>query len=185
MDVKGTAIVAIPKFIVKKFGKEGLDRWLAAINKEARKVYQGSILVGNWYPIKEIMIEPTQKMCDLFYQGDVKGAREGGRYSAELALQGVYRIFVKVGSPEFLIRRASNAFTSYYHPSEIKVMAQEDKKGIMHITKFPEASHLVENRIAGWIEGALEISGCKNVNVQITQSLAKGAPYTEVVASWA
>lgn len=184
MDVKGTAIVAIPEFIVKKFGKKGLDRWLAAINEKARKVYAGSILVGNWYPVTEIMHEPTQKMCDLFYQGDVRGAREGGRYSAELALRGIYRIFVKFGSPEVLIRRASNAFGSYYQPSEIKMVAQENKKATMHITKFPEASYLVENRIAGWIEGALEISGCKNVSVQITQSLAKGAPYTEVVASW-
>ncbi len=184
MDVKGTAIVAIPEFIVKKFGKKGLDRWLAAINEKARKVYEGHILVGNWYPVTEIMHEPTQKMCDLFYRGDVKGAREGGRYSAELALKGVYRIFVRLGSPEFLIRRASNAFTSYYQPSEIKVVAQEDKMAIIHITKFPEASYLVENRIAGWIEGALEISGCKNVNIQIPQSLAKGAPYTEIVGSW-
>jgi len=184
MDVKGTAIAAIPGFIVKKFGKKGLDRWLAAINEKARKGYESHILVGNWYPIKEFMLEPTQKMCDLFYQGDVRGAREGGRYSAELALKGIYRIFVKFGSPEFLIRRASNAFTSYYQPSEIEVVSQEDKKAILHIIKFPEASSLVENRIAGWIEGALEISGCKNVKVLITQSLAKGAPYTEIVASW-
>jgi len=185
MEVKGTAINSIPEFIVKKFGKEGFNQWLAAINEKARKVYEGHILAGNWYPMKEIMLEPTKIMCELFYHGDLKGAREGGRYSAELGLKGVYRLFVKLGSPEFLIRRASTIFTSYYHPSEMKVVAEEDKKAVMHITKFSEASSLVENRIAGWMERALEISGCKNVKILITQSLAKGGPYTEMIATWA
>ncbi len=185
MEVKGTAINSIPEFILGKFGKEGLNQWLNALSEGARKIYGGAILAGNWYPIKEIMVEPTRKMCELFYRGDLKGAREGGRFSAEKGLKGVYRIFVKLGSPEFLIRRASAIFTSYYQPSEMKVVAQEDRKAVVHITKFSEPSALIENRIAGWMEKALEISGCKNVRILITQSLSKGAPYTEIVATWA
>ena len=185
MDVKGTAISSIPDFIVKRFGKESLIRWLNTLTETAQKVYEKPILAGNWYPLKEVMIEPTKKMCELFFNGDEKGAREGGRYSAELGLKGVYRIFVKFGSPEFLIRKASAIFTSYYQPSEMKVVAQEDKKAVVHITQFLEPSLLVENRIAGWMEKALEISGCKNVKILITQSLAKGAPYTEIIATWA
>jgi hypothetical protein len=185
MEVKGTAINSIPEFISRKFGREALSQWLNALSERARRVYGGAILSGNWYPVKEIMEEPTKKMCEMFYRGDVRGAREGGRYSAEMGLKGVYRIFVKLGSPEFLIRKASTIFTSYYQPSEMKVVAQEDRKAVVHITKFAEASLLIENRIAGWMERALEISGCKNVKILITQSLAKGSPYTEIVATWA
>ncbi len=54
----------------------------------------------------------------------------------------------------------------------------------MHITKFSEPSNLIENRIAGWMEKALEISGCKNVRIQITQSLARGGPLMEIIATW-
>jgi hypothetical protein len=185
VEVKGTAINSIPEFILKKFGKEGLNQWLTALTEGARKVYGSAILSGSWYPIKEVMVEPTRKMCELFYRGDLRGAREGGRFSAEMGLKGVYRIFVKLGSPEFLIRRASAIFTSYYQPSEMKVVSQEDRKAVVHITKFSEPSALIENRIAGWMEKALEISGCKNVKILITQSLVKGSPYTEIIATWA
>jgi hypothetical protein len=185
MEVKGTAIRAIPEFIAAKFGKEGLNQWLNSLTENARKVYGGSILAGGWYPVTEVMVEPTRKMCELFFRGDLKGAREGGRFSAEKGLKGVYRIFVKLGSPEFLIRKASLIFSSYYEPSEMKVVAQEDRKAVVHITKFPEPSAMIENRIVGWMEKALEISGCKRVDIRITQSLAKGAPYTEIVATWA
>jgi hypothetical protein len=185
MEVKGTAISAIPEFIVAKFGKEGLNQWLNSLTESARKVYGGSILAARWYPVTETMVEPTRKMCELFFRGDIKGAREGGRFSAEKGLKGVYRIFVKLGSPEFLIRKASVIFTNYYQPCEMKVVAQEDRKAVVHITKFPEPSALIENRIVGWMEKALEISGCKRVEVRITQSLAKGASHTEIVATWA
>jgi len=185
VDVKGTAIISIPEFINRKFGKEGLNRWLNTLTENARKVYGCSILAGSWYPLKEIMVEPTRKMCELFYRGDLKGAWEAGRSSADFGLKGVYKIFVKFGSPEFLIRKASAIFTSYYQPSEMKVVVQEDKKAVVHITQFSEASSLIENRIAGWMERAMEISGCKNVKVSIPQSLAKGGPYTEIVVTWA
>jgi hypothetical protein len=185
MQVKGTAISSIPDFISGRFGKEAFHHWLNTLSDGAKKVYGGSILAGSWYPVKEIMVEPTRKMCELFYHGDLRGAKEGGRFSAEKGLKGVYRIFVKFGSPEFLIRRASTIFTSYYQPSEMKVVSEGDRKAVVHITNFSEPSQLIENRIAGWMERALEISGCKGVKIQISQSLAKGAPYTEFIATWA
>ena len=184
MEVKGTAIASLPEFIRKKFGKDAFAQWLNSISDAARKVYSGPVLIGSWYPVKEIMVEPTKKMCDLFYRGDMRGAWESGRFSAEMGLKGVYKLFVKLGSPEFLVRKASMVFTSYYQPSEMKVVSQEGNKATVHIVKFPEPSSVVEYRIAGWMERALEISGCKTVKIQIGQSLAQGGSLTEIVATW-
>ena len=54
----------------------------------------------------------------------------------------------------------------------------------LQITKFEEPSDIVDNRIGGWMEKALELSGYKTVNISITKSLAKGAPFTEFQVSW-
>ncbi len=43
---------------------------------------------------------------------------------------------------------------------------------------------VVEYRIAGWIERALEICGCMNVTVNITQSLTDQDPCTEYNITW-
>ncbi len=149
MDVKGTAIVSIPKFISAKFGPEGLNRWLNSLTENTRKVYSVTVLPGNWVPLKQIMVDPTKKLCEIFYQGNEKGALESGRFSAGIGLKGVYKLFVKLGSPEFLIRKASAIFTGYYQPSEMKVVASEEKKRVVQITKFPEPSSIIEWRIAG------------------------------------
>lgn len=74
--------------------------------------------------------------------------------------------------------------TSFYDPSTLEV-ANERPNGVdVHITEFEEASEIVEQRIGGWMETALEICGCKNLKTEITSSLAEGDRYTEYVINW-
>jgi hypothetical protein len=42
----------------------------------------------------------------------------------------------------------------------------------------------VEARIAGWMQRALEINGCKNIIVKMPKSLTKGDPVTEYLVNW-
>ncbi len=184
MEVKGTAITTIPLFIKKHFGEGGFNQWINALTPEARKVYQDQVFSSSWYPLKELMIEPLRKMCSLFYAGDVKGARESGRFSADYSLKGIYKILVKLGSPEFLVNRAATIVGIYYTPSEIKVVESRKGQGIIQMTKFPDMDRVLEIRILGWMERALEISGAKEPNIKITKSLTAGDPLSEFIATW-
>jgi hypothetical protein len=47
------------------------------------------------------------------------------------------------------------------------------------IAQISEPSALVGARIAGWMQRALEINGCKNVTLKIPKSLARGDSVTE------
>jgi hypothetical protein len=96
MEVKGAALVSTKDFIYKKFGDDGFKKWLTELPENIAKIYFDSILLSKWYPLKESLTEPTQVMCDMFYNSDVKGAWETGRHSADYSLKGIYRIFVKI-----------------------------------------------------------------------------------------
>jgi len=184
MEVKGTAVAAIPKFIEDKFGKEGLNKWLDSLSPTAKNLYCQTVLSSKWYPMNEILVEPTNQLCKLFYAGSSKGAWEAGRYSANHALNGVLKIFVKMGTPNFIISRATSILPTFYNPSELKVVETSHKGCVIRITKFPELSSVVENRIAGWIERALEIQGCKSVVVKISKSVTKKDDNCEYSISW-
>jgi hypothetical protein len=168
---QGTAIITIPLFIKERFGKRGLNQWKDALTPEARKVYPASVLVSSWYPLKDFLIEPLRKMGGLFYARDLKGAKESGRFSADYSLKGIYKIFVKLGSPEFMLRRAGSILPIYYTPSEMEVVECRKGRGIMQITQFPDIDQGLEIRIGGWIERAIEISGDKQPNIKNTKSL--------------
>lgn len=184
MKVKGSAVATLPLFVKQKFGEDGFQKWLASLSPEAQDVFKNNVLTVGWFPLKQILSEPTKKICDLFYNGNIQGAWESGRFSAEQGLKGVYKVFIKLGSAAFITKKASTILPTYYDPSEMKVADLQSNNAVIQITKFEEPSDIVDNRIGGWMEKALELSGYKTVNISITKSLAKGAPFTEFQVSW-
>lgn len=184
-EVRGRAIKSIQTGVKKKFGQEGFDRWLDAISFEAYSVYSGPININDWFPLKTMLIEPMANIAHLFYKWDLKEAAwDLGRFSADFGLKGPARLFFKIGSTKFLIHKAAEIMSHYYRPSEMGVTEYKDGFVLTRITKFPDIDKTTEYRIAGWMERALEINGNKNVEVEITKSLANFEPYTEFKATW-
>jgi hypothetical protein len=184
MEVKGSAIIVLPEFVKSKCGKKNFDIWLSSLSEEANKVYTSKILISSWFPLRTIFIEPTKKMCDLFYKKNPKGAWEVGRFSADYALAGFYKAYIRIATPQALTRRASKIFSTYYKPSSMKTEKINDKKVLLKITDFSEMDIIVENRILGWIERTLEICGCRKININVIKSLACGDSKSEIEISW-
>jgi hypothetical protein len=184
MEVNGAAVISLPLFIKEKFGEQGLQRWLEALPEQARNVYSTPIFQSAWYPMKDILVDPTKKLCELFYNGDLQGAWDCGRFSADHGLRGIYKIFVRLSSPEFLINKASIILPTYYRPSTMQVVENAQGHAIVRVVDFPEIDKVIELRMGGWMERALEISGCKDVQMKIVCSITEGAPYTEFQGSW-
>ncbi len=184
MQVKGEVLVSLPLFILKKFGKQEYERWLKYLLPEAKAIYSTPINKSDWYPIRSALIEPTNMICKLFYSKNLKGAFECGRFSAEYGLKGLYKVLVKLSSPDVLINRASKIMRNYYQPSEIEVVARGKNSSKLRIAVFPEMTECIEQRIAGWMQRAVEISGSSRVDVKIPYSLTKNDPFTEFDITW-
>ncbi|MBW1813316.1 MAG: hypothetical protein JRJ39_06480 [Deltaproteobacteria bacterium] len=184
MEVKGGAVSSVPEFVRTKFGSR-YEEWLDSLSEDSNKIMKEHIIPAiSWYPIRPGLIEPTQKICELFYDNDENGAWEAGRFSADIGLIGVYKMFVKLGSPKFIVGRAATIFSSYYKPCRMEIAGEAEKMVVLHIKKFLELERLVELRICGWIERALEISGSKAVKVELTKSLTNQDQVTEIVVEW-
>ncbi len=184
MEVKGSAIIVLPKFIKKNFGIKNCNIWLESLSEGAREVYESNVLITSWFPLKEIFTEPTRKMCGLFYKKNLQGAWEVGRFSAEYSLKEFYKAFIRVATPRALANRASQIFYTYYRPSSMKMDYVSDNELVLKITEFSEMELIVEKRILGWIEKTLEICGYKSINFNIVQSLCRGDPVSEIEITW-
>jgi hypothetical protein len=152
--------------------------------EDSRQLMTDKIIANNWYPIRQAMVEPMRVICDLFYDKDLRGAWDSGRFAAEDAFHGVYKVLALVHSPQFLIEKASSVFSGYYQPSQFILKQINVTCAVLYILQFEEPSELVENRIAGWIERAMQLIGCQGIDVGISESLAKGGNYTEIVCRW-
>ena len=185
MQVSGKALAPMPKFVQKKFGKEGLQRWLDAISAEAHQVFLFPIKPTDWFPLRETIIEPSANIAQLFYNWDLKAAAwDLGRFSADYGINNVSKLFIKLGNTQLLLNKAPEFLSSYYVPSDIQIVESAENGGKFRIIKFPEIDKTIEYRIAGWVQRALEINGCKNVNIDISKSLTNLNPYSEFVVTW-
>lgn len=185
MEIKGTAVIAIRDFVKEKYPDE-YQKWYSSLPEDSKEVYTGPIDSTKWYSVEAGAAKPTKAIARLFYNNDIiKGAWESGRYSAEKALKGIYKIFVKASSPSYLIARASRVFSTYYRPCELKSVRNEGNNLVLHIFGMSNPEKVIEYRIGGWIEKALEISGSKNINVEITKSMTQGDALTEFTINWA
>jgi hypothetical protein len=183
-EISGLAVKTLPIFIKDNFGEEGLQRWKNELDPDVRELFDNPIVITDWFEINKFIVIPTKLVCDLFYNGDEKAAWTFGRFSADFGLKGVLKLFVKMGSVSVFVNRAATSIPHYYRPLIMEVILQEKKRTRIILKDFPDIHRLIEYRIAGWMERALEISGCKNVDLKIPKSIIDGDDVTEFDISW-
>lgn len=184
MEVKGTAVMATREFVKSKFGEPGLLKWASTLSPEAKEVYTGAVLTNQWYDLKKILEEPSVKIAETFYNGDKKAYLEVGRHSADHGLKGIYKLFVKIGSPQFILTKAGSILPTYYKPSIMRGEEADKNTYRIYINQFNQYSDVIEHRILGWMERALEICGCKDINISVPKSLAKRDQFTQYDIEW-
>ncbi len=183
MEIKGSAVKSIPDFL-KKFHPEKYSTWLDSLPEKSKKIFMEPVLPSNWYSLNDAAVLPTEALGQILFSDGIKGAWQCGRFSAETALTGIYKFFVKTASPHFIIERASRILSTYYQPCNMVVANKGDNFVELRITQFEEPSNLVESRIGGWIERAMEIHGVAFVTVSIEKSLTRGDEYTGIMVKW-
>jgi hypothetical protein len=183
MEIKGSAVKSIPDYL-KKFHPEKYSIWMDVLPEKSKKIFTGPVLPSAWYSLQDAAIVPTEALGKILFNDAEKGAWQCGRFSAESALTGIYKFFIKAASPSFIVDRAGRILSTFYQPCKMDVVEKGNDYAILNITHFEEPSSLVESRIGGWMERAIEIHGVSFVTVTIEKSLTRGDPYTEFVVKW-
>jgi hypothetical protein len=184
VEVKGTAVNVVAEFVKARHGSAGFTRWMEALGQKARGIFASPVYSNVWYPLDAAFTEPAARVCELFYGGSRTGAVKIGEFSADRALRGVYKFFVKIGSPEWLLTRASSVFSTYYRPARMDSVAEGRGRAHLTVSEFAGMSPIVEARIEGWVARSLEISGCTDVRVAVSESMAYGQAVTRFDLTW-
>jgi hypothetical protein len=184
MEIKGTAVLAIRDF-VKLNHQAKYNEWLSTLPVDSKGIFSGAIDSSKWYPLISGGVIPTKKTAEMFYNSEYKkGAFEAGQFSAEKALTGIYKIFVKTASPGYIIQRASRIFATYYQPCNMELLEKTDNHVLLEITKMTQSDIVIEYRIAGWINKALDISGATNIRIDFPKSITRGDTVTQININW-
>lgn len=120
----------------------------------------------------------------MFFNGNVRGAWESGRFSADYGLKGVYKIFLKLSNVHIFAKRAEILWASYYNPVNPKLTENKPGRIVFEIYDFPDIHEIIEHSIGGFLERAEELYNLNNLSVNIEKSLAKGDGLIRYVIKW-
>lgn len=183
VKVKGTAVNSTLRFITEKFGVDAVTAVTESLPPEERDAMRRGVLVSQWYrfgALAQVMRETKR----LYAGGDAAIYREMGRASADYALTTIYKIFFKVGSPQFIITRAASVYGNYYSAGGAAVTDSGRGFAILELQPFPEPCEEYCHRVWGWVIRMLELSGASRIDSQHAKCQARGDAKCVIDGRW-
>src|SRR5687767_10012507 len=150
-QVKGTALISTLRFNQETFGEAGLRKILGALAPEDRATVETGLLVSAWYPFS-LLIRLMRESGRYDAGRTLHLYRHMGRASAEYSLTTIYRIFFKIGSPQFTLARATRVFSNYYDTGTMEAIVNEKGHAIVELRDFDEPAPEFCERLWGWME---------------------------------
>ena len=183
VQIKGSAIQETINQIKNRAGEDAFQKILALLDEEARNVFKGEIYSSTWYPL-DLFARFLELEIRVLADGKEEMVTRASEAVIERQLRGIYKAFVKLGSPEFVIKRIAAVHETYFQGVPIDVQLAGHGKAVIKYTGFEKQHRIMGFAIIGFFKKALEISGAKDVVLYFTTPIEEGKGYAELSISW-
>ena len=183
-QVKGSALISTVRFIQETFGPSGLRKVVDGLEPRDREVIDAGILVSAWYPF-ELLLRLMRETGRYDAGKTAHLYRLMGRASADYSLTTIYRIFFKIGSPQFTLARATRVFGNYYDTGKMEAIVNEKGHAIVELTGFEDPAPEFCERLWGWMEKTIQLIASQElVTAAHTRCVHRGDPTCQFEGTW-
>ncbi len=184
IEIKGSVINDSINAVKLRSGEETFKKILDSLNADTRKIFESEIIFHtNWYPL-EAFLQYLEADLKLTANGNENELIERSEQLIEKQLKGIYKVFVKLGSPEFIINRVSLSQMHYLKGLTIESNMLGPEKARVKYTGFEKQHRLIGFSIIGYYKKALEISGAKNIQIKYITTIEEGKGFCELELEW-
>lgn len=179
--IKGTALLDTVEAARKREGEQRLAQIVQSLLPPFRHVFENGIVPTSYYSL------------DAFVAFLEAGFRLGGdderilikrtEAVAERQLTGLYRVFIKLGSPEFVIRRITTIHQTFFTGVGISVELRHGDARVRY-SGFRKQHRLMEYVMFGFYQKALQICGAREARAQMSVPMADDAEFCELHITW-
>lgn len=182
-EVKGIALRNFSVVLAALRGEKFAKEVLAAISPTLRDALQtGKIVPSGWYPLE--WYRELHAGVRRVTGGEPGVAWLIGRESTKHDMTGIYRIFLRIVSPHYILSAGSRIFGTYYRPGTMRVL--ESRGGFSRVA-FENCAGFdrhVWNDVLGGCEVSLELAGARVVRVHLESGGHDGDTEAVAVAWW-
>jgi hypothetical protein len=183
VQIKGSAIQETINQIKRRSGEDAFQKILALLDEETRNVFKGEIYSSSWYSL-DFFTRFLELEIRVLADGNEEMVTRGSEAVIERQLRGIYKAFVKLGSPEFVIKRIAAVHATYFQGVPIDVNTLGNGKALIKYTGFEKQHRIMGFAIIGFFKKALEISGAQDIAIHFSKPIEEGKEYSELSISW-
>ena len=181
--IKGINLTTTVSFIEEEFGESAKEAWLEGLDDETRHAFQYA-LASSWYPL-ELFWTNGLNACRRFAPDRlIEVVRKWGQHSAKTQLTGIYRLLLKLGSPNMMLSAAPKMWGTFNNEGTISAPVNEKGHGVVKIEGMSLRDPLFGENLSGWIEETIRLTGIKNVTTTVIQSPRDDKNFYELSISW-
>ncbi len=182
MKVKGNILKARLAFVKDSFGDAGLEKVLACLPDEDRRVLKTVANVA-WYDF-DLGARLDNAIVNGVAGGDKRVFDEMGRASARENLTGVHATFLQPRDPMKFMAKAPLIYRFYYDTGQRTWEPTGPTSGILTTSGSQTYSMADCATVIGWHMEALTMLGAKNVAMVEESCCARGANVCRYKVSW-
>lgn len=181
-EIKGTALCDGLASFRRREGSAGYQRLLALFDEPTRALFQGEIYPTRWYPLDTFIafLEATLRATGA----DEDALIQRSEAVISNQLRGLYRVFVRFASAEFMLRRMAVVHQTYFRGVRISVEFLGRGNASVRYDGLAPRHRLLECVIVGFYRKALLLCGARDVEVQVAMPIEAGESYAEFRLSW-
>jgi predicted hydrocarbon binding protein len=182
VTVKGSPVRSLQKFLEERLTPEQRREVLAVVPPEFAARFQAGLHPTEAIPV-HLLNRLISEAARVLNEPLEQFARAAGREGAADAVEGIYRFFAGVLTPDAVLGKAAQMWKTLYNRGQLAVDEQTSNSARVRLLDFPSEVAGCE-RMTGWIERMAEMTNIRDVAIEQTNCYAKGAACCEWRLSW-
>ena len=180
-SIRGIMLNAWLQFLKERYGEDKVVKAIASLPADERPQMEKSILDASWYPIE---ITRVLGKIQAAVGGKDEIAEDLGKYLAEYAFRGSYKVFL-TNDPLSQAKKIANALDYFYrdvHKFEVETTGPHSCI-MRYITERAPSVATCVSRRSWWIQ-TLQMSGAKKLKLTHSRCMSNGHNSCEYDVEW-
>jgi hypothetical protein len=184
---KGSILVHLRSYAQSNYSEGAWDEVITEASPEHRAILQGIIIAGGWYPVEVWnhalgVLLPRHRGVSIDHE-----MRKIAAHIADKDLNSVYKMILRLGSPEFLLRRTDSLWGRYFDSGKLT----HEEVGLRRFKLFLDAPATTDAPdrltcdpgVCAWIEMGMKNTGVEGQVKHLECRFTNGSR-CEYVVTW-
>ena len=182
VHIRGTSVLGTVRFVRETYGSEAHETVLAALPARHCATFLGPVREASWEPLEDLVA--YMEMARTVLAPDEDGFyRRIGRYVGRQVGGSGFR-FLMGSHPHAAVTRAAFMWGFLYDAGRVEIVSKSEREIVFQIRDFTPPSRTHCERIAGFLEGCLDVQGADRPRVEEMACALAGADHCQIRVQW-